>query len=86
MQYGLGMNYSDNFENKVIEIRHKTGVTNKTTRTRIYNEMLEQPGITSVALRIKTLRAKKIRKLFGKWNWRRIKSSMSLAVQMIFQN
>ena len=58
--------YSDNFENKVIEIRHKTGVNDKTARTQIYKEMLEHlPGITPVALRIKTLRARKIRKLFG---------------------
>ncbi|RHZ50848.1 hypothetical protein Glove_490g15 [Diversispora epigaea] len=58
--------YSDNFENKAIEIRHKTGVSDKTARTQIYKEMLEHlPGVTSVALRIKTLRARKIRKLFG---------------------
>ncbi|RIB19028.1 hypothetical protein C2G38_2141828 [Gigaspora rosea] len=58
--------YSDNFENKVIEIRHKAGVNDKTARTQIYKEMLEHlPGVTSVALRIKTLRARKIRKLFG---------------------
>ncbi|CAH1767314.1 10578_t:CDS:2, partial [Entrophospora sp. SA101] len=58
--------YSDNFENKVIEIRHKTGVSDKTARAQIYKEMLEHlSGVTSVALRIKTLRARKIRKLFG---------------------
>jgi len=60
------VHYSDNFENKVVEIRRETGVTNKTARTQIYNKMLEHlAGITPVALRIKTLRAKKIRKLFG---------------------
>ncbi|RHZ63522.1 hypothetical protein Glove_329g27 [Diversispora epigaea] len=58
--------YSDNFENKVIEIRRMTGVSDKTTRTQIYKEMLEHlPGVTAVVLRIKTLRARKIRKLFG---------------------
>ncbi|CAG8625525.1 8723_t:CDS:2, partial [Gigaspora rosea] len=58
--------YSDNFENKVIEIRHKRGVNDKTARTQIYKEMLEHlPGVTSGALRIKTLRARKIHKLFG---------------------
>jgi hypothetical protein len=46
---------------------HDTGVTDKTARTQIYKEMLEHlTGVTLVALRIKTLRAKKIRKLFGK--------------------
>ncbi|CAB4400343.1 unnamed protein product [Rhizophagus irregularis] len=60
------VHYSDNFENKVVEIRHETGVTDKTARTQIYKEMLEHlAGVTPVALRIKTLRAKKIRKLFG---------------------
>ncbi|CAG8845953.1 26291_t:CDS:1, partial [Racocetra persica] len=40
--------YSDNFENKVIEIRHKRGVNDKTARTQIYKEMLEHlPGVTS---------------------------------------
>ncbi|RHZ45689.1 hypothetical protein Glove_661g56 [Diversispora epigaea] len=58
--------YSDNFENKVIEIRRMTGVSDKTARTQIYKEMLEHlPGVTAVALRIKTLRARKIHKLFG---------------------
>ncbi|CAG8538123.1 3692_t:CDS:2, partial [Gigaspora rosea] len=58
--------YSDNFENKVIEIRRMAGVNDKTARTQIYKEMLEHlPGVTSVALRIKTLRARKICKLFG---------------------
>ncbi|RIB17786.1 hypothetical protein C2G38_2087400 [Gigaspora rosea] len=53
--------YSDNFENKVIEIRRMAGVNDKTARTQIYKEMLEHlPGVTSVALRIKTLRARKI--------------------------
>ncbi|CAG8712007.1 34056_t:CDS:2, partial [Racocetra persica] len=33
--------YSDNFENKVIEIRHKARVNNKTARTKMYKEMLE---------------------------------------------
>ncbi|CAG8819770.1 1013_t:CDS:2, partial [Gigaspora rosea] len=42
-----------------------TGVTDKTARTQIYKEMLKHlSGITPVALRIKTLRAKKICKLF----------------------
>jgi len=60
------VHYSDNFENKVVEIRRETGVTDKTARTQIYKEMLEHlAGVTPVALRIKTLRAKKIRKLFG---------------------
>jgi hypothetical protein len=59
--------YSDNFENKVAEVCCDTGVTDKTARTQIYKEMLEHlTGVTLVALRIKTLRAKKIRKLFGK--------------------
>jgi len=58
--------YSDNFENKVAETCHDTGVTDKTARTQIYKEMLGHlTGVTLVALRIKTLRAKKIRKLFG---------------------
>lgn len=58
--------YSDNFESKVAEIRHETGVTDKTARTQIYKEMLKHlSGITLAALRIRTLRAKKIRKLFG---------------------
>ncbi|RIA84429.1 hypothetical protein C1645_832274 [Glomus cerebriforme] len=60
------VHYSNNFENKVVEIRHETGVTDKTTRTQIYKEMLEHlAGVTPVALRIKILRAKKIHKLFG---------------------
>lgn len=59
-------NYSDNFENRVIEICHELGVTDKTARTQLYKEMLENlPGITSGNLRMKTLRAKKIRMLFG---------------------
>ncbi|CAG8597034.1 8092_t:CDS:1 [Ambispora gerdemannii] len=59
--------YSDSFENKVIEICHETGVTDKTARTQLYKEMLSHlPGITSGNLRMKTLRAKKIRMLFGK--------------------
>lgn len=58
--------YSENFEKKVTEIRQRTRVTDKTARTQIYKEMLKHlPGITPVALRVKTLRAKKIRKLFG---------------------
>ena len=61
------ISYSDNFENKVAEVCHNTGVTDKTARTQIYKEMLEHlSGVTLVTLRIKTLRAKKIRKLFGK--------------------
>ena len=35
------VHYSDNFENKVVEIRRETGVTDKTARTQIYKEMLE---------------------------------------------
>ncbi|RHZ69620.1 hypothetical protein Glove_281g10 [Diversispora epigaea] len=59
--------YSDSFENKVIEICRETGVTDKTARTQLYKEMLSHlPGITSGNLRMKTLRAKKIRMLFGK--------------------
>ncbi|CAJ0835088.1 2183_t:CDS:2, partial [Entrophospora sp. SA101] len=44
--------YSDNFENKVIEIRHKTGVSDKTARAQIYKEMLEHlsESITEKAL------------------------------------
>ncbi|POG72919.1 hypothetical protein GLOIN_2v1828828 [Rhizophagus irregularis DAOM 181602=DAOM 197198] len=53
-------------QQKVVEIRHETEVTDKTARTQIYKEMLEHlAGVTPVALRIKTLRAKKIHKLFG---------------------
>ena len=60
------VHYSDNFENKVVEIRRETGVTDKTARTQIYKEMLKYlTGIMPVTLRIKTLRAKKICKLFG---------------------
>ena len=45
------VHYSDNFENKVVEIRRETGVTDKTARTQIYKEMLEYlAGITPVAL------------------------------------
>ncbi|PKB96916.1 hypothetical protein RhiirA5_506800 [Rhizophagus irregularis] len=56
--------YSDNFENEVVEIRRETGVTDKTARTQIYKEMLEHlAGVTPVALRIKTLRAKKVHKI-----------------------
>ncbi|CAG8565816.1 4590_t:CDS:2 [Ambispora gerdemannii] len=59
--------YSDSFENKIIEICRETGVTDKTARTQLYKEMLNHlPGITSGNLRMKTLRAKKIRMLFGK--------------------
>ncbi|RIB09501.1 hypothetical protein C2G38_2044269 [Gigaspora rosea] len=79
--------YSDNFENKVIEIRRKAGVNDKTARTQIYKEMLEHlPGVTSVALRIKTLRARKIRKLFGENGVGIGRLSILPAVQMIFQN
>jgi len=54
------VHYSDNFENKVVEIRRETGVTDKTARTQIYKEMLEHlAGVMPVTLRIKTLRAKK---------------------------
>ncbi|CAG8744283.1 22839_t:CDS:2 [Cetraspora pellucida] len=59
-------NYSDNFENRVIEICHELGVTDKTARTQLYKEMLKNlPGITSGNLRMKTLRPKKIQMLFG---------------------
>ncbi|RHZ86728.1 hypothetical protein Glove_46g14 [Diversispora epigaea] len=59
--------YSDDFENKVIEICRELGVTDKTARTQLYNKMLNHlPGITSENLRMKTLRAKKIQMLFGK--------------------
>ncbi|CAG8681590.1 24934_t:CDS:1 [Cetraspora pellucida] len=59
--------YSDNFENRIIEICRELRVTDKTARTQLYKEMLENlPGITSGNLRMKTLRAKKIRMLFGK--------------------
>ncbi|GES88851.1 hypothetical protein GLOIN_2v1695250 [Rhizophagus clarus] len=58
--------YSNSFENKVDEIRCDTGVSDKMVRSRLYKEMLEHlPGITSGNLRMKTLRAKKIRMLFG---------------------
>ncbi|CAB4488159.1 unnamed protein product [Rhizophagus irregularis] len=58
------VHYSDNFENEVVEIRCETGVTDKTARTQIYKEMLEHlAGVTPVALRIKTLRAKKVHKI-----------------------
>ena len=41
------ISYSDNFENKVAEICHDTGVTDKTARTQIYKEMLEHlTGVT----------------------------------------
>ncbi|GBC03557.1 hypothetical protein RclHR1_00520009 [Rhizophagus clarus] len=50
----------------IVEICRETGVTDKTARTQIYKEMLGHlAGVTPVALRIKTLRAKKICKLFG---------------------
>ncbi|CAG8713328.1 10940_t:CDS:2, partial [Racocetra persica] len=59
-------NYSDNFENRVIEICRELRVTDKIAKTQLYKEMLEHlPGITSGNLRMKTLRAKKIRMLFG---------------------
>ncbi|RGB39846.1 hypothetical protein C1646_445593 [Rhizophagus diaphanus] len=58
--------YSISFENKVDEIRHDTGASDKTARSQIYNEMLEHlPDITLGNLRMRTLRAKKIRMLFG---------------------
>ena len=58
--------YSNSFENKVDEIRHNTGASDKTARSQIYKEMLEHlPGITLGNLRMRTLRAKKIRMLFG---------------------
>jgi hypothetical protein len=58
--------YSNSFENKVDEIRHDTGASDKTARSQIYKEMLEHlPGITLGNLRMRTLRAKKIRMLFG---------------------
>jgi len=45
------VHYSDNFENKVVEIRCEIGVTNKIARTQIYKEMLEHlAGITPVIL------------------------------------
>ncbi|CAG8851552.1 16803_t:CDS:1, partial [Racocetra persica] len=34
-------NYSDNFENRVIEICHELGVTDKTARMQLYKEMLK---------------------------------------------
>ena len=59
--------YSNSFENKVDEIRHDTGASDKTARSQIYKEMLEHlPDITLGNLRMRTLRAKKIRMLFGK--------------------
>ncbi|CAG8589700.1 10467_t:CDS:2 [Cetraspora pellucida] len=55
-----------NFKSKVAEIQHETGVTDKTAITQIYKKMLKHlSSIIPVALRIKTLRAKKIHKLFG---------------------
>ncbi|CAG8595672.1 1476_t:CDS:2 [Paraglomus occultum] len=59
-------NYSDNFENRVIEICRDLGVTDKKARIQLYKEMLEHlPDITSGNLRMKILRAKKIHMLFG---------------------
>jgi hypothetical protein len=58
--------YSNSFENKVDEIRHDTGASDKTARSQLYQEMLEHlPDITLGNLRMRTLRAKKIRMLFG---------------------
>ncbi|PKC54333.1 hypothetical protein RhiirA1_477523 [Rhizophagus irregularis] len=36
------IHYSDNFENKVVEIHYKTGVTDKTARTQIYKEIAKK--------------------------------------------
>ena len=59
--------YSISFEKKVDEIRHSTEASDKTARSQIYKEMLEHlPDITLENLRMRTLRAKKIRMLFGK--------------------
>src|ERR1044072_4095714 len=47
--------YSNSFENKVDEIRHDTGASDKTSRSQIYKEMLEHlPGITLGNLRMRT--------------------------------
>ncbi|CAG8586992.1 3395_t:CDS:2, partial [Diversispora eburnea] len=46
--------YSDDFENKVIEICCELGVTDKTARMQLYKEMLKHlPGITSGNLHTK---------------------------------
>ncbi|RIA85038.1 hypothetical protein C1645_831411 [Glomus cerebriforme] len=42
--------YSNNFENKVVEIHHETGVTDKTARTQIYKEMLEHLAENGVGI------------------------------------
>ena len=47
--------YSDNFENKVAEICHDTGVTDKTARTQILEHLT---GVMLVVLWIKTLTKK----------------------------
>ncbi|CAB5367195.1 unnamed protein product [Rhizophagus irregularis] len=58
--------YSNSFENKVDEIRHGTGASDKTARSQLYQEMLKHlPATTLGNLRMRTLRAKKIRMLFG---------------------
>ncbi|CAG8726590.1 311_t:CDS:2, partial [Racocetra fulgida] len=54
-------------QNKAIEICCEIEVTDKTARTQLYKEMLSHlPGITLGNLCMKTLKAKKIRMLFGK--------------------
>jgi hypothetical protein len=58
--------YSISFEKRVDEIRYGTGASDKIARSQIYQEMLEHlPDITLGNLRMRTLRAKKIRMLFG---------------------
>ncbi|CAB4399910.1 unnamed protein product [Rhizophagus irregularis] len=58
--------YSNGFENKVDEIRHGTGASDKTARSQLYQEMLRHlPATTLENLRMRTLRAKKICMLFG---------------------
>ncbi|CAG8573083.1 12133_t:CDS:10, partial [Cetraspora pellucida] len=58
--------YLNSFENKVDEIRHNTGASDKTTRSQIYKEMLEHLlSITLGNLCMRTLYAKKIHMLFG---------------------
>jgi hypothetical protein len=48
--------YSNSFENKVNEIRHGTGASDKTARSQIYQEMLKHlPATTLENLHMRTL-------------------------------
>ncbi|CAG8538564.1 6352_t:CDS:2 [Ambispora gerdemannii] len=59
--------YSERYEDKVIEVRSEDkNLTDKTARSRIYNEM--RPYLTGISdgyLRVMTCKARKINKLFG---------------------